>query len=365
MFDDGAPIVERARARAWSRRRRAATSSGASDCPTTPTAAAAHLAGANTYPFDVMKIAYVGPAESSGRATRRTWPRSASARRSPARRLGSRARLGQRAPVPRVLGRLREEPGRRPSRSDADTKTCEGRAFNVIVGNAQFTAAGCGCRRDRSRATACSTRSCSADRGPTRTGCCPRSSGTATTSPTRTSTELRAKIRVRRGCRPPAADRGRRRGTRHDPGHLPGGAPTDPAEAMNARHARPAALACRAGSGARRASAPWSWRRRRTSSYLTGYDPMPLERPTLLVLRPDRDPVDARARARAPAGRRVARRRSDRARRLARRRRPVRRGGAAAAGRGTVAVGDRLVGRPPARPAGRVAGARRSRRPRP
>ena len=75
-------------------------------------------------------------------------------------------------------------------------KTCEGRAFNVIVANGQFTSAACACRRDRSRATACSTRSCS--RGPRSDAyrMLPRIYRHGDHVPDPNIQELRAKIRV-------------------------------------------------------------------------------------------------------------------------------------------------------------------------
>ena len=61
-------------------------------------------------------------------------------------------------------------------------------------------------------------------------------------------------------------------------------------------------------------------------AYLTGYDPMPLERPTLLVLRPDRDPTMLVPELERPLAADCPGRRRDRARGLDRRRGPVRGG---------------------------------------
>jgi diacylglycerol kinase (ATP) len=100
-----------------------------------------HLAGENTYPFDVIKIAYV-----DGSGERRT------------RYAANLVEIGLGAAVARTTARLPARLGnarrflgfwgayvrtRAASvKVDADMKTFEGRAFNVIVANAQFTSAG-------------------------------------------------------------------------------------------------------------------------------------------------------------------------------------------------------------------------------
>ena len=63
--------------------------------------AVGHLAGADTYPFDVMKIAVTGPRAANERsATRTTWRRSGSTRRRRSRP----ARPGRTANLRRFLG---------------------------------------------------------------------------------------------------------------------------------------------------------------------------------------------------------------------------------------------------------------------
>ena len=133
-----------------------------------------------------------------------------------------------------------------------------------------------------------------------------------------------------RGSTPtaPARRRGRLE-SRHDAGHVPGGPSADPVEALtdDRRDARgtlpgwPREAAERAAAGRR------SWRPSPDLAYLTGYEPMPLERPTLLVIRPDGDPVLLVPELERPLAADVRRPDSGRARagdRLARRRRPVR-----------------------------------------
>jgi lipid kinase, YegS/Rv2252/BmrU family len=101
-------------------------------------AACGHLLGDNTYPFDVMKVAYTGPdGETAIRYSMNL------------------AEIGFGAAV---AARTARRPGRarsfvafwstfartrvRDVRIDADRSIYEGPAFNVIVGNAQFTSGG-------------------------------------------------------------------------------------------------------------------------------------------------------------------------------------------------------------------------------
>lgn len=104
-------------------------------------AACGHLLGENTYPFDVMKIVYTGA--DGERATRYSV---------------NLAEVGFGAGVARSTERLPAWMGRtrgflsfwatfartrvRNVRIEADRRTYDGRAFNVVVGNAQFASGG-------------------------------------------------------------------------------------------------------------------------------------------------------------------------------------------------------------------------------
>lgn len=100
-----------------------------------------HLTGDNTYPFDLMKITCDAP--GGGRVTRyATNIAEAGMGGEVARRIG-----GDGAPVSNLRrftsfwrAFARSKP--RQVRVDVDTKSWEGRAFNVIVGNGQFTSGG-------------------------------------------------------------------------------------------------------------------------------------------------------------------------------------------------------------------------------
>ena len=100
-----------------------------------------HLAGSNTYPFDVIKIGYT---DASGeRRTRYAANLVEVGLGAAVARLSARlpSRLGN---ARRFLGFWGAYVRTRPAsvKVDADMKTFEGRAFNVIVANAQFTSAG-------------------------------------------------------------------------------------------------------------------------------------------------------------------------------------------------------------------------------
>jgi diacylglycerol kinase (ATP) len=100
--------------------------------------ACAHLDGANTYPFDLMKVVYAGP--QGARLTRYA---ANLAEVGMGGEIGRRmdGRPGDRR---RFLafwsGWLRSKPT--DVTVSVDTKTWKGRAFNVIVGNGQFTSGG-------------------------------------------------------------------------------------------------------------------------------------------------------------------------------------------------------------------------------
>ncbi len=142
--------------------------------------------------------------------------------------------------------------------------------------------------------------------------------------------ELRAKISIRGRGGPAAPGRGRRRAVRDHAGDLPGRAPADPVEAVS-----------RLGRDRRRIVSASDASRRRGGgaqgfdalvvapspdlAYLSGYDPMPLERPRCSCsdrTGPRRCSCPS-SNARSPRRRRRGR---PRAGRLGRRRRPLRRG---------------------------------------
>ena len=139
MFDDGEPLMEQPVLGV------VAATSGCDlvrsfGLPDDTDGGCRHLAGANTYPFDVIKISY---ADAGKRRTRYA---------------ANLVEVGLGAAVARTTARLSPHLGnarrflgfwgayartRAASvRVDADMKTFEGRAFNVIVANAQFTSAG-------------------------------------------------------------------------------------------------------------------------------------------------------------------------------------------------------------------------------
>jgi diacylglycerol kinase (ATP) len=139
MFDDGEPLLEQPVLGV------VAATSGCDlvrsfGLPDDTDGGCRHLAGTNTYPFDVVKISY----EDAGE--RRT------------RYAANLVEVGLGAAVARATARLPARLGNtrhflgfwgayvrtRPAsvKVDADRKTFEGRAFNVIVANAQFTSAG-------------------------------------------------------------------------------------------------------------------------------------------------------------------------------------------------------------------------------
>ncbi len=100
--------------------------------------ACVHLEGANTYPFDVMKVVYAGP--QGARLTRYA---------ANLAEVGMGGEIGRRVdgrPGDRRRflafwsGWLRSKPT--DVTVSVDTKTWEGRAFNIIVGNGQFTSGG-------------------------------------------------------------------------------------------------------------------------------------------------------------------------------------------------------------------------------
>ncbi len=103
--------------------------------------ACGHLLGENTYPFDVMKVTYTAP--EGTRATRYSVNLA---------EIGFGAAVSRRTErLPAGLGRVRGFAafwsaflGMRPRdvRIDVDRKVFEGKAFNVVVGNAQFASGG-------------------------------------------------------------------------------------------------------------------------------------------------------------------------------------------------------------------------------
>ena len=102
-------------------------------------AACGHLLGDNTYPFDVVKVAFT----DLGRPAR--GPLQREPRRDRVRRGGGRpdrGPTGSRALVRWRSGRRSRAPGVRDVRIEADRSVYEGPAFNVIVGNAQFASGG-------------------------------------------------------------------------------------------------------------------------------------------------------------------------------------------------------------------------------
>jgi diacylglycerol kinase (ATP) len=109
--------------------------------PDDTAAACEHLTGDNTYPFDLMKITCDAP--QGGRVTRyATNIAEAGMGGEVARRIG-----GDGAPASNLRrftsfwrAFARSKP--RQVRVEVDTKSWEGRAFNVIVGNGQFTSGG-------------------------------------------------------------------------------------------------------------------------------------------------------------------------------------------------------------------------------
>lgn len=103
--------------------------------PTDTQAAVGHLAGTNTYPFDVMKI--VCDDGRGGRVTRYAVNLAeAGFGGELARRAGEGAGNGRRF-LAFWSAWWRSKPGRVVV--EADRRTWEGTAFNVIVGNGQFT----------------------------------------------------------------------------------------------------------------------------------------------------------------------------------------------------------------------------------
>lgn len=139
MFDDGEPLVEQPVLGVVAAR---------SGCdlvrsfglPDDTDGGCRHLVGTNTYPFDVIKISYVDGGEQRTRyaANLVEVGLGAAVARATARLP---ARLGN---ARRFLGFWGAYVRSRAAsvKVDADMKTFEGRAFNVIVANAQFTWAG-------------------------------------------------------------------------------------------------------------------------------------------------------------------------------------------------------------------------------
>ena len=161
----------------------------------------------------------------------------------------------------------------------------EGPAFNVIVGNAQFASGG----------MRLSPRSFPGDgvadvlvfTGPRSDAytLLPAMYRHGDHVPHPHIREMRAKIRVSIDADRPAARRRGRRDARHHARDVPGGPSIDPAEAMTADHeTRRERLAAELAEDRLAAVvvAPSP-----DLVYLTGYGPMPLERLTLLVIRPD------------------------------------------------------------------------------
>ena len=140
MFDDGAPLVDRPVL---------GVVGATSGCdlirsfglPDDTDGGCKHLTGTNTYPFDVIKIGYT---DASGERRTRYAANlievglGAAVARTTARLP---AGLGN---ARRFLGFWGAYPRTRAAsvKVDADMKTFEGRAFNVIVANAQFTSEG-------------------------------------------------------------------------------------------------------------------------------------------------------------------------------------------------------------------------------
>ena len=269
---------------------RAAISCGASGCPATSTRACGHLLGENTYPFDVMKVAATGPdgertiryahnlAEVGLRRGGRG--RASACRRGPAARGGSWG-SGRRFARTRVRGRRGRGRPQRPRGPGVERRRRQRAVHRRRAAAVAAVVPGRrGPRRARVHGAAVGrVHDAAADVPPRR----PRPA-------TRTSTSCARRSRVVDRRRPPDAGRGRRRAPGDDPGDVPDRPPADPAEAVSAdrltrtRRGWPPRRAARAAGGRRRGPSP-------DLAYLTGYDPMPLERPTLLVLRPDARPV--------------------------------------------------------------------------
>ena len=139
MFDDGEPLVEQPVLGV------VAATSGCDlvrsfGLPDDTDGGCRHLAGPNTYPFDVIKISYDDGGERRTRyaANLVEVGLGAAVARTTARLP---ARLGN---ARRFLGFWGAYVRTRAAsvKVDADMKTFEGRAFNVIVANAQFTSDG-------------------------------------------------------------------------------------------------------------------------------------------------------------------------------------------------------------------------------
>ena len=103
-------------------------------------AACGHLLGENTYPFDVVKVAFTGP---DGERAIRYSVNLAEIGFGAAVAAAERCRRG-----PGACGRSCRSGRRSPARAcadvriEADRSVYEGPAFNVIVGNAQFASGG-------------------------------------------------------------------------------------------------------------------------------------------------------------------------------------------------------------------------------
>ena len=235
MFADGRPLVEDAVLGVVA----AGTGSDLVKCfgmPDDTRGACEHLTGDMTYPFDLMKITFVAP---GGERTTRYAANVAEA--GLGGEMARRASSG-RAPASNLRrftafwgAFARSRP--RPVRVDADTRTWEGRAFNVIVGNGQFTAGG----------MRLSPRSFPGDgvlEGLVFSG--PRSDAyrmlpeDLPTRRSRARSAHRGATREdphRRTEQPAPAGGGRRRAPGNDPGDVPSGAAADPVQAM--RSVRP------------------------------------------------------------------------------------------------------------------------------
>ena len=148
--------------------------------------AAAHLVGENTYGLDLMKISVTSP--GGERRTRFAHnlaqvgmgaQQVACAAKAPAWLGGSRRFYGF------WCGYLKTKAARLTI--EHDTRTWQGRAWNVVVANAQFTDGGLRLSPRSFPGTGCSTPSCSPDPARARTRSCRGCSATAIMSRIRTS----------------------------------------------------------------------------------------------------------------------------------------------------------------------------------
>jgi diacylglycerol kinase (ATP) len=101
--------------------------------------ACSHLAGTTTYPLDLMKVSCVGPGGT--RATRYAANLAEAGMGGEMSRRSGREPVSDRRRFGAFWGAFARSRPRR-MRVDADGRGWEGRAFNVVVGNGQFSAGG-------------------------------------------------------------------------------------------------------------------------------------------------------------------------------------------------------------------------------